>query len=225
MGKAALGSWLFAFGQKLPCSIVIAHALFRFLSISGAKSEEPKAKSRTQVPCFQDFACKSHGLKIFKESFLPAQWNQDFTGYRGGGGYANPYSLFAVRSGLWPRANAERRKANLAGGRCLADWELAAGSWCLAAELNPAQIKRRLECGARQGVAATPLQDALRCQRRLDPLVQQGIAVANTAEADAGFRRHHQTLNFQAVTLAAPPMVFPKKLHSQKPKPSRSRNG
>ena len=72
-----------------------------------AKSQKPRAARKCRV--FKILPASLTGSRFYKESFLPAQWNQDFTGYRGRGVW-NPYSLFAVRSGLWRERMANGKR-------------------------------------------------------------------------------------------------------------------
>jgi hypothetical protein len=78
-----------------------------------AKSQEPKANGRTQVLCFQDFACKSHGLKILSTNFFASPMESRFYGYPGGGvrSYQPPAVSYLVRlaiDGIWLAAGSWR---------------------------------------------------------------------------------------------------------------------
>jgi hypothetical protein len=110
-----------------------------------AKSQRPTAKSGTQVPSFQDFACKSHGLKILPSIPETEPLFSRFCAVLGEGGTAairsSPNrrrrlpatsfeSLFAIRSsrsrsGGSPRIHAGeerlfmRRALALAGAKAL----------------------------------------------------------------------------------------------------------
>ena len=90
---------LFAVRQKLPHSPATSQ---KKAASRQLPSQNPKTKSQkptAQLPSFQYFACKSHGLKILPGKFFAGPMESRFYGMPGGGGYraSQPFScpLFA----------------------------------------------------------------------------------------------------------------------------------
>lgn len=90
MGKS--GHWHLAFSSWLVPSRSNSSSLPKDPSASKhtqEQSHEPpssgqKPRANGQLPCFQDFACKSHGLKILPGKFFTGSMESGFYGVPGG---------------------------------------------------------------------------------------------------------------------------------------------
>ena len=115
-GNAALSHWLLAFGFVLRQTIVRDQPSF-FRSRPSeelpppASGQKPRAKG--QLPSFQDFAYKSHGLKILRTNFFAAPMESRFYGFPYRGAVSHWLLAFGQRSGK-PTAKGQEPKAGSA---------------------------------------------------------------------------------------------------------------